>query len=86
MGFLSSLLTLPVSGPFRGAVWIARKLAEQAEHEMYDEGAVRAQLQELELRFDLKEIDEEEYLAAEEGLLARLRMIREHHAAAGRKT
>ena len=85
MGLLMNLLTLPVTGPFRGAIWIVQKLAEQAEHEVYDEGAVRAQLMELELRYDLKEIDEEEYLAAEEELLAQLKAIREHHAAAKRE-
>ena len=84
MGLVMNLLTLPVSGPFRGAMWIVQKLAEQAEHTMYDEGAVRAQLMELELRYDLKEINEDEYLAAEEELLAQLKAVREHHAAAGR--
>jgi len=86
MGLLTSLLTLPVTGPFRGAMWIVKMLAERAELEMYDEGAVRAQLMELELRYDLKEIDEQEYLAAEEELLAQLKAIREHYAAAGRGT
>ena len=81
MGLVTNLLTLPVSGPFRGVMWIVQKLAEQAEHTMYDEGAVRAQLLELELRYDLKEIDEDEYLAAEEELLAQLKAVREHNAA-----
>lgn len=81
MSLITTLLTLPVSGPFRGVMWIVQKLAEQAEHTMYDEGAVRAQLLELELRYDLKEIDEDEYLAAEEELLAQLKAVREHNAA-----
>ena len=85
MSLLVDLLTLPVTGPFRGLMWIVKTLAERAEHEMYDEGAVRGQLLELELRYDLNEIDEEEYLAAEEKLLAQLKVIREHHAAAGRE-
>lgn len=81
MGILTNLLMLPVSGPLRGAVWIAQKLAEQAEHELYDEGAIRGQLQELEMRFDIGEMSEEEYIAAEESLLARMREIREYRAA-----
>lgn len=80
MGFLTDLLTLPVLGPIKGVVWIARQVAEQAERELYDEGAVRGQLHELELRYDLGEISEEEYLAAEEQLLARLRAARERKA------
>jgi len=77
MGFLMKLLTLPITGPIRGVVWIAEKVAEQAERELYDEEAVRGQLMELELRYDLGEISEQEYLAAEEALLERLRVIRE---------
>lgn len=76
MGFLVNLLTSPVLGPVRVVKWIAEKVAEQSERELYDEDVVRGQLQELELRYDLGEIGEEEYLAAEERLLARLRAIR----------
>lgn len=83
MGFLTDLLTLPVLGPLKAAAWIARTVAEQAERELYDEDAVRGQLQELELRYDLGEISEEEHLAAEERLLARLRAIRERKARKG---
>lgn len=81
MGFLTDLLTFPVLGPIKGVVWVAEKVAEQAEKELYDEDAVRGQLMELELRYDLGEIGEEEYLEAEETLLERLRVIRERQAA-----
>ena len=80
MGFLVNLLTLPVKGPIDGVAWIAQKLAEHAEDELYDAGAVRGQLTELEMRYDLGEMSEEEFFEAEETLLARLRMIREHQA------
>ena len=56
-------------------------MAEQAEKELYDEDKVRGQLMELEVRYDLGEISEEEYMAAEEALLERLRVIRERQAA-----
>jgi len=81
MGFLIDLLTFPVMGPIKGLVWIAKKVAEQAENELYNADKVRGQLVELELRLDLGEITEQEYLAAEEILLERLRVIREHQAA-----
>ena len=81
MGFLTNLLTFPVMGPIKGVVWIAEKVNEQVEKELYDEDAVRGKLMELELRYDLEEISEEEYLEAEEVLLARLRVIRERQAA-----
>jgi hypothetical protein len=81
MSFLTNLLTLPVMGPIKGVIWIAEKVAEQADKELYDAEAVRGKLMELELRYDLGEISEEEYLAAEETLLERLRVIRERQAA-----
>jgi hypothetical protein len=82
MGLLLKLLTLPVTGPIEGVVWIAEKVAEQVDRELYDEDAIRGQLMELELRFDLGEISEEDYLKAEEILLDRLKVAREHQAAA----
>lgn len=75
MGFLLKVLTFPVLGPIYGVNWIAEQIAEQAEHEMYDESAVRKKLMELEQSYDLGEISEEEYMQCEEALLDRLRMI-----------
>lgn len=80
MGLLMKLVTLPVMGPIQGTTWIAEKLIEQAERELYDEGAVRAQLMELELRYDLGEIEEEAYFEAEAVLLERLKVIRDYKA------
>ncbi|MBK9709797.1 MAG: PAS domain S-box protein [Kouleothrix sp.] len=54
---------------------------KRAEAEIYDEGAVRGKLMELEMRFDLQEISEADYLEAEEFLLSRLKEIREYKAA-----
>jgi hypothetical protein len=78
---LIDLLTFPMMGPIKGVIWIAEKLNEQAEKELYGEDAVRGQLMELELRYDLGEISEDEYLVAEEALLARLKVSRERQAA-----
>ncbi len=75
MGFLIQLLTFPILGPIQGVVWISEQIAEQVDQEFYNEDKVRGQLLELELRYDLDEISEEEYMAAEEVLLARLKVI-----------
>lgn len=64
----------------RGVIWIAKQIQKQAERELYDEDGIRGQLMELELRLDLGEITEEEYEAAEEELLARLKAAREYNA------
>ncbi len=81
MGWLLKLLVLPVAGPIQGLTWIAEKVAEQAEHELYDEGALRGKLMELEIQFDMGEVNQEEFEAAEEELLARLKVIRERQQA-----
>ena len=81
MGLLFKVLTFPVLGPIYGVNWIAEQIAEQAEHELYDESSVRKKLMELEQSYDLGEISEEEYSECEEALLERLRMIDEHNKA-----
>lgn len=80
MGSVESLLTLPVLGPVRALLWVARAVATAAERELYDEDAVLGRLQELDLRNSLGQIREEDRQAAEEALLERLRVIRARKA------
>jgi hypothetical protein len=77
MGPLGSLLTVPVTGPLRGLLWLAEQLRDQAERELFDPDRIRQQLTELELQLDLGRISEEEYEAAEAALLEQLRHLRE---------
>ena len=74
---LVDILTLPVLGVPRMVHWIARKLAEEWEHEELDEGRVRGELLELQQRYDAGEVQEEEYDRQERVLLERLSAIRE---------
>ena len=76
MGLLTTLLTLPLA-PVRGTVWIAERVAEQAERELGDETAIRRQFAELQMRYDTGEIEEAEYAQAEDELLARLARARD---------
>jgi len=71
MGLISGLLTLPLA-PVRGTVWLAERIQEQAEQELYDEGAIQARLAEIEEARERGEIDEEEATLAEDALLERL--------------
>jgi len=73
---LSRLLTLPLTGPLDLVIWLAEKITEQAENEMYDEDKLRGKLMELELLLDMGEINEEEYMQAEEVLLDYLKEAR----------
>jgi Gas vesicle protein G len=75
MGLISGLLTLPLA-PVRGTVWLAEKIQEQAEAEMYDESAIRESLLELEAAREAGVMDEREIAAAEDVLIERLMVIR----------
>lgn len=86
MGALMTLLTLPILGPLRAVAWLGACVADQTDLELYDAEGVRRQLEELQLRWDLGGVDESEYVAAEDELLARLAAIREHEAAQGMST
>lgn len=65
MFLIDDLLTLPVKG-FLG---IFQKIHEMVEQELSDETHLREKLMSLRLRFELDEISEEEYNAAEKELL-----------------
>jgi Gas vesicle protein G len=71
VGLISGLLTLPLA-PVRGTVWLAERIQEQAEQELYDEDVIRGQLMELEELRQSGDYDEEEITAAEDVLVERL--------------
>ena len=75
MGLIIGLLTLPLA-PVRGTMWIAERIAEQAEGELYDESAIRAGLLELEEARVSGSFSEEEIAEAEDALLERLMWLR----------
>jgi hypothetical protein len=75
VGLISGLLTLPLA-PVRGTVWLAERIEEQAENELYDETAIRAALLELEEARESGELEEAEIDDAENALLERLMVIR----------
>ncbi|MCK4340967.1 MAG: gas vesicle protein GvpG [Phycisphaerae bacterium] len=67
-----------ILAPFKAVHWIGKKLYEHAEEELTDESKVRQQLLELQMRFELDEITEDEYQEGEDALMARLKVIREY--------
>jgi hypothetical protein len=75
MGLITGLLTLPLA-PVRGTMWLAERIQEQAENELYDESAIRANLMELEEARESGAFEDEEIDAAENALLERLMAIR----------
>jgi hypothetical protein len=75
MGLISGLLTLPLA-PIRGTVWLAERIQEQAEEELYDESAIRNGLLEIEAARQTGELDEQELAEAEDALIERLIEVR----------
>lgn len=71
MGLFTGLLTLPLA-PVRGVTWVAEQLLEETERRLYDEGAIRSEMLELELAADDGLIDEDERAEREDELLQRL--------------
>ena len=71
MGLITGLLTLPLA-PVRGTVWLAERIQEQAEQELYDESAIRDGLLEIEAARQAGTFDEDELAAAEDALIERL--------------
>ena len=76
MGLIVGLLTLPLA-PVRGTAWVAEKILEQAENELYDENVILRQFMELEMDRDAGVIDEAEAEEIEEHLFERLMTARE---------
>lgn len=76
MGLLSTIVTAPFAGPFKGVLWIVKTLAEHAEQELYDEDNIRKDLLKLEQRYELGKITLEEFESAESELLQRLNQAR----------
>ncbi len=73
---LTNILSFPVAGPAKLSLWLLRTIAERAEAELYSEENIRRELGDLEIRQDMGEISEEDFLQAEDALLERLRESR----------
>jgi len=63
--------------PLKGVIFLAEKINEVIDKEMSDEGSVKERLMALQLKFEMDEIDEEEYDKREDELLNLLGKIRE---------
>ncbi len=62
--------------PLKGLIWLGEKIKDIAEQEVSDEGRIKKNLMELQLKFELDQISEEEYNRQKKELLARLDAIR----------
>ena len=63
--------------PLKGLIFLAEKINEVIDKETSDEGVIKERLMALQLKFEMDEIDEEEYDEREDELLKLLEKIRE---------
>jgi len=63
--------------PLKGVIFVGKKINEIIVKEMSDEGAVKERLMALQLKFEMDEMDEDEYDRKEDELLQLLENIRE---------
>lgn len=73
MLLIDDLLALP----FKGLLGLFRKIHEMADRELNDEDYIRERLLELQLRYEMDEIDEAEYALEAAEWEARLNAVRE---------
>ena len=86
MGLINHLLFWPVTGPVAGIRWTLGKVQRVVEDELVDDTTIKQDLMELNMRAELGEIDDEEYLAQEAVLMQRLREVREWRERLGMPT
>jgi len=73
---VGKVVCAPVTAPYKSAMWMFEKIHEEVEGEQLDEDRVKSRLMELQLRYEIGEVEEEEYLEQEEELMERLAAIR----------
>jgi hypothetical protein len=71
VGLIRGLVLLPLA-PVAGVVWIADRLADEAERQLTDDGALRQQLADLAAAYDRGEVGSEDYDLIEEELLRQM--------------
>jgi hypothetical protein len=76
MGILKHLLFWPVTGPAFLARFSLEKVQGVVREELTDEGRVKEKLLDLQLRLELGDIDDDEYLRQEAQLMEELRDVR----------
>jgi hypothetical protein len=73
---LDDLLLLPITGPIAGFRWVMGTIQKMADEELMNDQPWKERLIELQMRLELGEISEEEYVVEEAIVFQALRDIR----------
>ena len=77
MGLLANILLAPFLGPINGTKWTLDKVERAVREELTDDSGVKNDFMELQMKVELGEIDDDEYLRQEAIIMQRLREVRE---------
>ena len=86
MGLLTKLLFFPIAGPVAGIKWSLGKVQNVVEEELTDDTPVKQELMELQMKLELGDITDTEYVEQEAVLMARLREVRAWRERLGKST
>jgi hypothetical protein len=86
MGLLGKILFFPIAGPVAGIRWSLNKVVQVAEEELTDDAPVKQELMELQMKLELGDITDDEYVEQEARLMARLREVRAWRERFGKAT
>jgi len=86
MGLLTKLLFFPVTGPVAGIRWSLGQVQNVVEEELTDDAPVKQDLMELQMKLELGDITDDEYVEQEAVLMQRLRDVRAWRERLGRAT
>ncbi len=86
MGLLGKILFFPVAGPVAGIRWSLNKVLQVAEEELTDDAPLKQELMELQMRLELGDITDDEYVEHEAALMARFREVRAWRERLGKAT
>jgi gas vesicle protein GvpG len=73
---LDDILMLPLKGPIAGIKWVMRTIQKMADEELLNDQPWKERLIELQMRLELGELSEEEYVQEEAVVFQALRDIR----------
>lgn len=77
MGLLTNILLAPFLAPINGTMWTLDKVDRAVREELTDDSTVKNDYMELQMKLELGEIDDDEYLIREAEIMRRLREVRE---------
>lgn len=86
MGLLTNILLAPFLGPVWASKWTLEKVDRVVREELTDDTPIKEDLMELQMKLEMGEIDDAEYLRREAEIMKQLRAVREWREKYGMST